>query len=147
MKYSDGWLRKAASLWDDQFLHYVDADVKKEAHDKAARILNSFALECLGLDKTRYSVRSNKAGIACSGEVTLHTDPLDGCDKGIYIQIGQWSVGNSTVLFRCATSRSDYVGQQNHWASVSKVFGTNEGMAKFAAEVRNMCAALDTPRY
>lgn len=63
----------------------------------------------LGLDKKDYDVRVNKAGIAVSGEVTLHTD----CR---YIQFGQFCGATDLgFLVRTCKGRKDYVGGQNHY--------------------------------
>lgn len=63
----------------------------------------------LGLDKKDYDVRVNKAGIAVSGEVTLHTDRR-------YIQLGQFCGANDRgFLVRTCKGRKDYVGGQNYY--------------------------------
>lgn len=63
----------------------------------------------LGLDKKDYDIRVNKAGIAVSGEVTLHTD----CR---YIQLGQFcGATDRGFLVRTCKGRKDYVGGQNHY--------------------------------
>lgn len=60
----------------------------------------------LGLNEDQYDVRVNKAGIAVSGEVTLHTDTH-------YIQFGQSRP--DSFLVRSCKGRKDYTGGRNHW--------------------------------
>lgn len=60
----------------------------------------------MGLNEDGYDVRVNKAGIAVSGEVTLHTDRH-------YVQFGQ-SVPGSFMVRSCK-GRKDYTGGRNHW--------------------------------
>jgi hypothetical protein len=60
----------------------------------------------MGLNEDQYDVRVNKAGIAVSGEVTLHTDTH-------YIQLGQSS--SSGFLVRSCKGRKDYTGGCNHY--------------------------------
>lgn len=100
----------------------------KEAFHKVARAaLRKLAKE-LGLEKDQYEIRSNKAGIAVSGEVTLHTDPVvrinlnatDWSVVGLYVQVSQSCLGRGReVMFRTCTSRKDYTGGTNHFASAA----------------------------
>jgi hypothetical protein len=59
----------------------------------------------LGLNEDQYDVRTNKGGIAVSGEVTLHTDTH-------YIQFSQSGQG---ILVRTCKDRKDYTGGRNHY--------------------------------
>jgi hypothetical protein len=57
-------------------------------------------------------LRSDKAGIAVSGEVILHAEHL-------YVQVSQPFMGfDSGILFRTCEGRRDYVGGPNHLASL-----------------------------
>lgn len=60
----------------------------------------------MGLNEDQYDVRVNKAGIAVSGEVTLHTDRH-------YIQFSQSRPGS--FLVRSCKGRKDFTGGRNHW--------------------------------
>lgn len=63
----------------------------------------------MGLNEDQYEVRVNKAGIAVSGEVTLHTDRH-------YIQFSQSSgILESGFLVRSCKGRKDYTGGRNHF--------------------------------
>lgn len=84
---------------------------KRLFHRNARRQLEKLAA-ALGLEPGDYDLRSNKGGIAVSGEVTLHADLL-------YVQASQPASGSNTgILFRNCEGRRDYVGGPNHFASL-----------------------------
>lgn len=140
---SDHSLKATARQWDDNRIEYVDDEVKAKAHKDAARLLRHFARHALNLPDDKFDVRANKAGIAVSGEVTLHTDPFPGHERGIYIQIGQSAFGDNTILYRGCKSRADYTGFVNNFTTVTRAFGDNGAMARFAAEVRKIVFSND----
>lgn len=146
MKYSDAWLRKTVRCWEGTSLAYVDREVKIDAHKRACRVLQSFATDYLKLDKGEYDVRSNLAGIAVSGEVTLHTNPIGELPYGIYVQIAQHTFGG-TILYRTCRDVSDYRGFANNWTSLAIAFGTREQNEKFAQTVYNMCAKTEQHEF
>jgi hypothetical protein len=77
-------------------------------HREAKKRLKALA-ETLGLPRASYDIRSNKAGIAVSGEITLHTDRL-------YVQVCQPATGcDSGILIRTCKGRKDYTGGRNHF--------------------------------
>lgn len=85
---------------------------KMAFHREAKRALKALA-EALGLLKGSFEVRSNLAGPACSGEVTLHGDTL-------YVQVQASCLGvGHEILYRAVTGRKDYVGGQNQFAPAS----------------------------
>jgi hypothetical protein len=142
---TDVWLSKAAKRWDSENLSYAEYDQKNQAHTLAARLLRHFARHVLYLNDKQFTVRSNKAGIACSGEVTLHTDPFDNMPYGIYIQIGQ-GCGTDTILYRACKDRADYHGFRNQWITVSKAFASNDAMNEFGNIVRSLCSNANQSR-
>lgn len=84
-------------------------------------------VKALGLVKGAYDLRYNPAGIACSGDATLHTDyiyvsfNLDVCD---------W------VLVRTCKGRKDYTGGPNRWYPFAKLATEGaEGLATFVTKV------------
>src|SRR6202040_1639503 len=86
-------------------------DAKRAFHSKARRQLKLLA-EALRLEPANYDLRSNKAGPAVSGEITLHADHL-------YVQACQPATGHdSGVLFRTCRGRQDYHGGPNNFASL-----------------------------
>jgi hypothetical protein len=78
----------------------------KEQFLKMSRKLAAITAQELGLEKGSYDIRVNKAGIAVSGEVTLHGENL-------YVQFGQGCF--SGFLCRSCKGRKDYTGGQNHF--------------------------------
>jgi hypothetical protein len=63
----------------------------------------------LGLNEDQYEIRVNKAGIAVSGEVNLHTDSH-------YIQFAQITgVLENGFLVRPCKNRKDFSGGRNHF--------------------------------
>jgi hypothetical protein len=65
--------------------------------------------EALGLSKSEYDLRSNKAGPAVLGEVILHSDR-------IYLQVG--GLNQNQVMYRSVKGRKDYTGGTNNWMSL-----------------------------
>lgn len=85
-------------------------DKKDELHKLGKSILRQVAKD-LNLNKGEYSVKSNPAGFAVSGEITLHTERL-------YIQFSRSSVqidNKDAFMYRTVKSQKDYTGGWNHW--------------------------------
>lgn len=91
--------------------------VKAAFHREAKAVLKKVA-SAMGLAPADYDLRSNKGGIAVSGEVTLHTDKL-------YVQVCQ-SFGGKEVMYRTCEGRKDYTGGPNNWARAGELL---EGQA------------------
>jgi hypothetical protein len=88
-----------------------DAEAKRVFHTQARRRLRLLRT-ALGLTRDGYDLRTTKAGIAVSGEITLHAD-------GLYVQVSQPATGHdSGILFRTCEGREDYVGGANNFASL-----------------------------
>jgi hypothetical protein len=101
---------------------------KRLFHTRARRQLKKLA-DALGLPPEGYDLRSNKAGIAVSGEVTLHADHL-------YVQASQPAFGGDTgILFRSCEGRKDYVGGSNNFASLDLLNRPDE----LARRIREAC--------
>jgi hypothetical protein len=126
---------KLIRLWAKTDLSY-NAEDKREAHAVALRVLRDFARHNLNLDDSQFKVYSNLAGPACSGEVTLYTNPLPACQLGVMIQIAQSVVG--TVMFRTVKSPADYVGGTNQWTDVVNAFGTKDIAHTFSEQIENL---------
>ena len=92
---------------------YNDANqkVKNNFHRIGKAALKSLASD-LGYRPQDYRLSSNKAGIAVSGEVVLHT-------ANLYIQISGFSFENSTVLYRTCDHIKDYTGGRNNHCSIA----------------------------
>lgn len=86
-----------------------DEQRKAQWHRAARKALKATA-EALSLSPSAYDLRSNKAGIAVSGEVTLHTDKA-------YVQVCQSYGGPQMgILIRSCKHRKDYTGGHNNFA-------------------------------
>lgn len=102
-----------------------DAPAKKLFHSDGRKALRRLA-DALGLAEDNYDIRSNQAGVAVSGEITLH-------GESIYVQLSLGCMGpGREVLFRRVTGRKDYCGERNHFASVHELLSTD----RFAARIR-----------
>lgn len=101
-----------------EFNGYTDENAarKQSMHTQGKTFLKTIA-KVLGLGLKDYDLRSNQAGPACSGEVTLHADHL-------YIQISEsFSGPGLSILFRGCDSRKDYCGHQNNNCSMEQFGG------------------------
>lgn len=77
-------------------------------HRRGKALLKQIAYD-LGFTEGSYDLRSNKGGIAVSGEVTLHSDDL-------YVQFADSAFGSELqILYRRCQHRRDYTGGQNHF--------------------------------
>jgi hypothetical protein len=85
-------------------------------HREARKCLQALAV-ALCLPRQAYDLRSNKGGIAVSGEITLHTGTL-------YVQVCQPATGwDSGVLIRTCKGRNDYTGGPNNFAPLRDLDG------------------------
>jgi len=98
--------------------HYDD-DAKRKFHSTARTLLRRLANRLTGYGEVS-PIRSNKGGIAVSGEVTLHYERL-------YIQVSQSVMGNNSgILYRSCNGLKDYTGGQNNFAPLSMLITTEE---------------------
>jgi hypothetical protein len=90
------------------FRQYHYASDKGAMHRSAMGMLREVAV-ALGYAPDAYDVRSNKGGIAVTGEVTLHADNL-------YVQVcDAWGGNHLQLLIRTCKGRKDYCGGANHY--------------------------------
>ena len=101
-----------------------DNTMKELFHNNAKRYLREI-VRIMGLPKGSYEIRSNKAGIACLGEVTLHTDHL-------YVQFGG-SLPNSQFYYRSCKSQKDYTGGINRWMDYDSLMDVERVASVFHA--------------
>ena len=89
-----------------------EPDRKRRFHSAARTRLRHLAAE-LGFSCASFDLRSNKAGIAVSGEITLH-------HEHVYIQVSQPAgLADTGILIRTCEGRRDYTGGRNHFAPLS----------------------------
>ena len=85
-----------------------DDKAKLRFHNAARKALRQVAI-ALQLQPGEYDLRSNKAGPAVSGEITLH-------GESIYIQVSQSCMGpRCGILIRSCNGRRDYTGGHNNF--------------------------------
>lgn len=85
-----------------------DEAQKRRFHSTARSRLKKLAAE-LHLAAGTFEVRSNKAGIAVSGEITLHHDRF-------YLQVSQFGLSSGHgILIRTCKGRKDFSGGPNHF--------------------------------
>lgn len=103
-------------------------DTAKARFKKESRALLRDVVAILGLEKGTYDLRYNRAGIACSGDASLHGEDiyvsfnLDCCD---------W------VLVRTCKGRKDYQGGTNRQYRFAQLIEEGaEGLAAFIQSIR-----------
>ena len=112
-------MSRTCSRFDFRKRVSYDPEAKRLFHTHARRQLLALA-KALGLADDDYDLRSNEAGIAVSGEITLHADRL-------YVQVSQSAMGyDSGVLFRSCRDRRDYTGGVNNFASLDLLHRPDE---------------------
>jgi hypothetical protein len=119
---------KASKVFDFRKPVAYDGEAKRAFHSHTRRRLKQLAT-ALGLPPGAYDLRSNLAGIAVSGEITLHADRL-------YVQASQPVTGSDTgILFRTCDGREDYVGGANNFASLDLLNRPKE----LARRIKEIC--------
>ena len=102
-----------------------DDPAKSSFHATARARLRKLAT-AISLPKSAYDLRSNKGGIAVSGEVILHTDAL-------YVLVLQ-SCDGMGILIRTCNGRKDYTGGPNHWIPLA-MLDDIPGLARFCQSI------------
>jgi hypothetical protein len=104
-------MSRTAARFDFRKRVSYNPEAKLLFHTHARRQLLALA-KALGFNNGDYDLRSNEAGIAVSGEITLHADRL-------YVQASQSAMGyDRGILFRSCKDRRDYCGGVNNFASL-----------------------------
>lgn len=106
-----------------------DANAKDAFHREGRTALRALA-DALHLDDNSYDLRSNKGGVAVSGEITLHSDNL-------YVQLSLpgYERGGCLMFRRCA-GRHDYCGERNHFAAFKLLLAPDKLATKIRQELR-----------
>ncbi len=107
----------------------LEGHENKERFHKEGKLVMRRLAKALGLEPGTYDVRSNKGGMAVSGEVTLHTERF-------YVQAHESCIGprGGSVMYRLCDGRKDYCGKTNNRASPAEL----EDVDKFAEKLRNL---------
>ncbi|MBA3448357.1 MAG: hypothetical protein H0T56_12260 [Pseudaminobacter sp.] len=102
-----------------------DGEQKKRFHLAARARLRKLATE-LRLPSGTYIIRSNRGGIAVSGEITLHHGRA-------YVQVSQFALTSGHgILIRTCKGRRDYTGGPNNFVALTLL----DDIPAFAACVR-----------
>lgn len=108
-----------------------DEHAKTVFHAEARKALQQLAPN-LGLNRSDYDLRTNRGGIAVSGETIFHSD-------SIYLQVSTSSMmANGEILYRRCSSRSDFYGGPNYFADISAL-RSPEQFAKQIEGDLNLC--------
>lgn len=98
---------------------------KRRFHATARARLRELAAE-LRLPAGSFDLRSNKGGVAVSGEITLHHDR-------VYVQVSQPATrADAGILIRTCRGRRDYTGGPNKFAPLALL----DDIPALAARVR-----------
>ncbi len=107
-------------------------EAQKQRFHAAARSRLLQLAAALRLPSGSYDLRSNKAGPAVSGEITLH-------QEAVYIQVSQSALGGGMdILIRTCRGRRDYTGGANNWAPLRLL----DDVRSFAAMVRRIALGV-----
>ncbi len=110
-----------------------DEAQKRCFHTAARARLPQLAAELRMLSGS-YDLRSNKAGVAVSGEITLH-------HEAVYIQVSQSVLGGGMgILIRTCRGRRDYTGGRNGWAPLALLDDVRALAARVRAVVPGLCS-------
>jgi hypothetical protein len=97
--------------WNAPVQGYTETQAaRKRSFHATARSRLRMLADALYLPKGSYDIRTNAAGVAVSGEVTMHSE-------NIYVQVSRGILGASHgVMFRTCKGRKDYTGGRNNFA-------------------------------
>ena len=106
-----------------------DEAAKRVFHAEGRTAMRRLA-EALCLDEGGYDIRTNKAGPAVSGEITLHGEE-------VWVQLSLSALGpDNEIVYRRVRGRSDHLGDRNRRASVRDLLAPDS----FAARIRTELA-------
>jgi len=106
-------------------------ETTKTQFKKDAMALLRKVVRILGLSKGTYDLRYNPAGIACSGDATLHGEDFY---VSFNLDVCEW------VLVRTCEGRKDYTGGPNRQYRFSQLVQEGAvGLADFISKIRVGC--------
>ena len=106
-------------------------ETAKARFKKDAMALLRKVVRILGLEKGTYDLRYNPAGIACSGDATLHTEDVY---ISFNLDVSEW------ILVRTCKGRKDYGGGPNRQYRFAQLVEEGaEGLADFIRHIRVGC--------
>lgn len=113
---------------------YSGEALKKAFHAQGKKFLKQLAAD-LGDEIGAFKISSNMAGIAVSGEVTLHADHL-------YVQLSEHCGGERGIhmLYRSCKSQKDYCGGQNNTVTMRK-FAEEDSQYNYKKTMQRLAAS------
>lgn len=116
-----------------------DEPAKRLFHSEGRAAMRRLA-EALGMEEGSYDIRTNKAGPAVSGEITLHGETL-------WVQLSLGPFGpDREVCFRKVQDRQDHIGERNCWASVRELVEPDRFAARIRRELKLPAPTPAAPR-
>jgi hypothetical protein len=113
-----------------QCVTFGNERAKRSWHATGRSRLRELA-KLLDLPIGSYDIRSNMAGVAVSGEVTLHSED-------IYVRAGQSVMGDDHgILIRQCRGRKDYTGGNNNFHSL-ELLNNLPYLAKLVQGIRSI---------
>ncbi|MDX3911148.1 MAG: hypothetical protein QHC67_15215 [Sphingobium sp.] len=106
-----------------------DEAAKRLFHTEGRAAMRRLA-DALELAEGSFDIRSNKAGPAVSGEVTLH-----GEDLWVQLSLGPYGPDRE-LCYRSVQGRSDHIGGRNHWAPVRDLLAPERFAARLVRDLR-----------
>lgn len=106
-------------------------EIAKATFKRESMALLRKVVKILGLVKGTYDLRYNSAGIACSGDATLHAENVY---VSFNLDVSEW------VLVRTCKGCRDYTGGPNRQYSFAQLVEEGaEGLANFIQHIRDGC--------
>ena len=105
--------------------------VRKDKFLRMSRHILKTIANMLHLEPGTYKIHTNKAGIAVSGSVSLHTEHL-------YINLEQsFCFDGQAFMYRATRNMKDYRGGNNHWMNWSKLEDLDAVVKSFQIIMQN----------
>jgi len=116
-----------------------DEAAKHIFHREGRQAMHRLA-EALDLEQGSYDVRSDKGGVAISGDITLHGEE-------VWVRLSLGYLGpNHEVAFRRVKGRKDHFGDRNRWASVNELLAPHRFADRLRKELQLAPAATRPTR-
>lgn len=110
-------------------------EAAKRTFHREGRVAMRRLVDALALPEGSFDIRSNKAGPAVSGEITLHAEEVWVC-----LSLGPFGPDRE-ILYRKVQGRDDHIGGRNHWVSVRDLLQPD----RFARRLRRDLALTPAP--
>ncbi len=102
---------------------------RKREHLRLGRAVARELAKQLGLAAGSYDVRTQAAGIAVPGDITLH-------GEWVYVSLGQCSM-HGAFMFRSCKGRKEYAGGPNRWIGYDALLDMPDLVARIKQECRH----------